>query len=196
MNEELAGKEDIEEKESVDSVESEKRGEFLGFLRELPVLIITAVVLAWLIKSFVIQPFYIPSGSMEPTLYPGDRVLVNKFIYSFEKTDPGDIVVFVPPGSTDKDFIKRIVATEGQEIEVEGGKVHINGHEKSEPYVICTYDSNIYGPERVPLNNVFVMGDNRPNSQDSRVFGPLNKNAIVGKAFMIYWPPQRIRFLK
>lgn len=196
MSEELAEKENIKEKENLDEVQDKKDGELIGFLRELPILIITAVVLAWIIKTLIIQPFYIPSGSMEPTLYPGDRVLVNKFVYSFAKPHPGDIVVFVPPGNINKDFIKRIIAVGGQEIEVEGGKVYVNGKARSEPYVISAYDTNSYGPERVPLNNIFVMGDNRPNSQDSRVFGSLPKSAIVGKAFMIYWPPQRIRLLR
>lgn len=186
---------ELTEKETVDDTREQKRGELVTFLTELPILIITAVVLAWIIKSFVAQPFYIPSGSMEPTLYPGDRVLVNKFIGYFTSPKPDDIVVFIPPGNTDKDFIKRIIASGGQEIEVKGGKVYINGKAKSEPYIISMYDSNMYGPERVPSNHVFVMGDNRPNSQDSRVFGPLRESSIVGKAFMIYWPPQRIRLL-
>jgi signal peptidase I len=195
MNEELAEKEDIKEKKNSSDLPEEKKGELIAFLKELPILIITAVILAWLIKAYVVQPFYIPSGSMEPTLYPGDRVLVNKFIYRFQEPKPDDIVVFVPPGNTHKDFIKRIIAVEGQEVEVRGGRVYVSGKAKAEPYVISVYDSNNYGPERISLNNVFVMGDNRPNSQDSRVFGPLSEEKIVGKAFMIYWPPQRIRLL-
>ncbi len=104
-------------------------------------------------------------------------------------------MVFIPPGSTDKDYIKRIIAVEGEEIEIKDSKVYISGQVKSEPYIIGMYNSSNYGPKRVPRNNVFVMGDNRPNSRDSREFGPLSSNKIVGKAFMIYWPPQRIRFL-
>lgn len=195
MNEELTKREDIEENKDLSDIQDGKKGELIAFLKELPILIITAVILAWLIKTYVVQPFYIPSGSMEPTLYPGDRVLVNKFIYRFQQPEPGSIVVFVPPGNTNKDFIKRIIAVEGQEVEVRDGKVYVNGKVKSESYIISMYDSNGYGPERIPLNNVFVMGDNRPNSQDSRVFGPLSEDSIVGKAFMIYWPFQRFRLL-
>ncbi len=194
MGEELANKEGIE-KEG-DNLASEKKGELVVFLKELPILIITAVILAWLIKSFVVQPFYIPSGSMEPTLYPGDRVLVNKFLYRFKEPDAGNIVVFVPPGSTDKDYIKRIVAVEGEEIEAKDGKVYIDGKSKNEPYIINMYKSSNYGPERIPSDHVFVMGDNRPNSRDGRVFGPFSNDKIVGKAFMIYWPPRRIRILQ
>jgi len=198
MSDKPAEKEDIKEinNNTLSEPTDEKRGELIAFLKELPILIITAVILAWLIKAFVLQPFYIPSGSMEPTLYPGDRVLVNKFIYRLQEPKGGDVIVFVPPGDTNRDFIKRIVAVQGQEVEVKTGKVYINGKARFEPYTMSSYDSNNFGPERVPLNNLFVMGDNRPNSQDSRVFGPLSKNSVVGKAFMIYWPPQRIRFLK
>ena len=198
MSDKPAEKEDIKgiNNNTLSESTDEKRGELIAFLKELPILIITAVILAWLIKAFVLQPFYIPSGSMEPTLYPGDRVLVNKFIYRLQEPKAGDVIVFVPPGDTNRDFIKRIVAVQGQEVEVKTGKVYINGKARSEPYTMSSYDSNNFGPERVPLNNLFVMGDNRPNSQDSRVFGPLSKNSVVGKAFMIYWPPQRIRFLK
>jgi len=195
MEDRIAAKEETEKNQSEKDNEKEK-SELIIFLKELPILVITAVILAFLIKTFIVQPFYIPSGSMEPTLYPGDRVLVNKFIYKFKQPSPGDIIVFVPPGDKDKDFIKRIIAIGGQEVEVKNGEVYVNGQTKDEPYIIGMYNSNDYGPERVPLNNVFVMGDNRPNSQDSRVFGPLQKSAIVGKAFMIYWPPQRIRLLR
>lgn len=193
MDEELAKKEGIEKEEK--NLAGGKKGELVVFLKELPILIITAVILAWLIKSFVVQPFYIPSGSMEPTLYPGDRVLVNKFLYRFKEPEPGNIVVFVPPGSAEKDYIKRIVAVEGEEIEAKNGKVYINGKSKSEPYIINMYNSSSYGPEKIPSDHVFVMGDNRPNSRDGRVFGPLSNDKIVGKAFMIYWPPRRIRIL-
>ena len=193
MSEELAEKKNLKNKNV--NAAGEKKGEVVVFLRELPILIITAVILAWLIKSFIVQPFYIPSGSMEPTLYPGDRVLVNKFLYHIQKPNVEDIVVFVPPGIEDKDYIKRIVALEGEEIEVKSGQVSVNGKSKNEPYIIDQYNSSSYGPEKVPARDVFVMGDNRPNSRDSREFGPLPKKRIVGKAFMIYWPLQRIQLL-
>jgi signal peptidase I len=192
MDKELAENKKIHEQRETTG---EKRGEFVVFLKELPVLIITAVILAWLIKSFVVQPFYIPSGSMEPTLYPGDRVLVNKFLYDFREPSKTDVIVFLPPGSDDKDYIKRIVATEGEEIEVKNGQVYVNGKTKSESYIINQYNASNYGPKRIPSENVFVMGDNRPNSRDGREFGPLPTKRIVGKAFMIYWPPQRIQLL-
>ena len=193
MNEELAEGKKIKQEERDRA--GEKSSELVVFLKELPILIITAVILAWLIKSFVVQPFYIPSGSMEPTLYPGDRVLVNKFLYDFAQPEKSDVIVFLPPGTDDKDYIKRIVATEGEELEVKNGQVYVNGNAKNEPYIINQYNAGNYGPKRIPSDNVFVMGDNRPNSRDGREFGPLPAKRIVGKAFMIYWPPQRIQLL-
>ncbi len=193
MNEELVEQKKIKQEERDKT--GDKGREFVVFLKELPILIITAVILAWLIKSFVVQPFYIPSGSMEPTLYPGDRVLVNKFLYDFSEPGKSDIIVFLPPGNDDKDYIKRIVATEGEEIQIKNGQVYLNGKAVNEPYIINQYSASNFGPERIPTDNVFVMGDNRPNSRDGREFGPLPDKRIVGKAFMIYWPPQRIRLL-
>jgi len=172
-----------------------KRDSFLAFLRELPILIITAIIVAWLIRTFIVQPFYIPSGSMEPTLYPGDRVLVNKFIYRFKEPKLGEIVVFEPPHDIHKDFIKRIIATEGEIIEIRKGQVFIDGKILEEPYAASSGDYSNYGPVKMPKDNVFVMGDNRANSMDSRMFGPMHEKYLVGEAFLIYWPPHHIKLL-
>ncbi len=174
---------------------TEERGDVLSFFRELPLLLVTAVIIAWLVKSFIVHPFWIPTGSMEPTLMPQDRVMVNKFIYRFTSPKRGDIVVFIPPGDSGKDYIKRVIALPGETIEVKEGQVYINGRPLKEPYVINEPDKSNYGPLKVPEGHVFVMGDNRPNSADSRYFGPLPIDKIVGKAFLIYWPPWRIRLL-
>ncbi len=174
----------------------QEHGSFSSFLRELPVLVVTAVVVAWLVKSFIIQPFVIPSGSMEPTLVPGDRVLVTKFLYRFRDPQPGDIIVFIPPNDATKDFIKRVVAVGGQKLEVKSGKVYIDGRSAQEPSAATSGDLSNYGPLVIPAGSVFVMGDNRPNSMDGRVFGPIKTDKILGEAFTIYWPPDRIHWLR
>jgi signal peptidase I len=195
----------------------QRRGLF-GFLRELPGLILIAFALALLIKTFLIQAFFIPSESMVPTLLVGDRVLVNKLVYDVGEPQRGDIIVFENPRleeprrnplsafwnwlteglgfSSDptKDFIKRVVAVGGDTIEVARGRVVVNGEEVPEGYVNSapgTRDRSNHGPTSVPEDHVFVMGDNRPNSQDSRSIGPIPESKIVGKAFILLWPPSR-----
>lgn len=178
----------------------EEKGGLLSFLGELPILILTAIVVAWLIKSFLVQPFFIPSSSMEPTLFPGDRVLVTKLDYRFRQPKPGDIIVFRTeqkvPGEPTQDFIKRIVATEGMVVEVEGGRLFVDEKLRREDFTRPDRMTSTYGPFTVPLDTVFVMGDNRANSKDSRFLGPIETDAIVGRAFFIYWPPDRLKLLR
>ncbi len=190
--------------ELADSVVSEPReierkpegkDSFISFMKELPVLIITAVAIAFVIKWLVVQPFYIPSGSMEPTLIPGDRVLVSKFIYRFVKPKPGDIIVFIAPNGDGRDFIKRIVATGGDTVEVKEGQLYVNDEPSKGDYHIMPGDYSNFPATKIPKGHVFVMGDNRPNSMDARVFGPLDENAILGRAFMVYWPFYHIKML-
>ena len=199
-----------------------QRGKGPGsFLRELPVLLLIAFVLALLIKSFLVQAFYIPSESMEPTLRVGDRVLVNKLVYHFHPPRRGDIIVFEEPHPTaeshrnpvqsfwhwltqglgvssdpERDFIKRVVALPGETIEIKAGQVYINGTKLVEPYLAVSADTRDYPPHRVPADNLFVMGDNRTNSNDSRFgLGDIPFNKIVGRAFVIIWPPGRTRWV-
>lgn len=166
-----------------------------SFLKELPALIITAVVIAFVIKWFIIQPFYIPSQSMEPTLIPEDRVLVSKFIYRFVPPKAGDVVVFVAPNEDGRDFIKRIVATEGDVVQVIEGELFINDKPAKQDFETMPGDYSNWGPTEIQKNHVFVMGDNRPNSLDGRIFGQLPKENILGKAFMIYWPINRVKII-
>ena len=198
----------------------EKKGGPLGFLKELPGLILIAFALALLIKTFLIQAFFIPSQSMVPTLRVGDRVLVNKLVYDFGEIQRGDIVVFENPDlqepdrnvfqdvwhwvteglgfSSDptKDFIKRVIALPGETIEVRNGRVFVDGQRIKEPYVSSMRDRSDFAKFTVPQGHVFVMGDNRPNSQDSRSsLGPIPEDKIVGKAFVLLWPPSRIEWL-
>ncbi len=165
-----------------------------SFFRELPLLLVSAVLIAWVVRTFIFHPFYIPSGSMEPTLMPQDRIIVNKFIYRFKEPARGDIVVFLPPNDS-RDYIKRVIGLPGETVEIKNGRVFINSRPISEPYKNKSADFSNFGPFKLPKNSYFVMGDNRPNSSDSRVFGPLEKSRIIGKAVFIYWPISRIRRL-
>jgi len=150
-----------------------------------------ALVLALIIRTFLLAAFYIPSESMVNTLEKGDRVLVNKLSYHLHPIHRGDVVVFErPPGEPDttiKDLIKRVVGLSGDVVEGRDCKVLINGQALNEPYTDgkCT---STFGPISVPDGQIFVMGDNRPASQDSRVFGPIDEDLVVGRAFVIIWP--------
>jgi len=151
-----------------------------------------ALVVALVIRAFFLAAFYIPSESMVPTLEKGDRVLVNKLSYKLHDVHRGDVVVFErPPNEPDngiKDLIKRVIALPGETIEVRDCKVLINGNALDEPYVKEWSRTCTAAPKVVGNNEVFVMGDNRDDSQDSRFFGPISQNLIVGRAFVIVWP--------
>jgi signal peptidase I len=160
--------------------------------------IIIAGVTALILIHFVVRTFYIPSTSMVPTLEIKDYIMVNEFIYHFKPPARKDIIVFHPPPSAmaeGKDFIKRVVAVEGDEVEVKDEKLYVNGVPQEEPF-INEEPRYIMEKKKVPPGNLFVMGDNRNNSDDSHVWGFLPKENVVGKAFLIFFPPQRIRVLK
>lgn len=159
---------------------------------EWAAILVIAVVAAILLRSFVIQPYYIPSGSMEPTLKVGDKVLVNKLSYHLHGVHRGDVVVFKrPPHDYDasiKDLIKRVIGLPNETISAQGGHVYINGRELSEPWLPKGVTTTNFGPVQIPPGDYFVMGDNRGNSADSRVVGPIPGSLIVGRAFLIVWP--------
>lgn len=162
---------------------------------------IFAALLSLVIITFVVQAFFIPSGSMEPTLQIGDRILVSKFIYRFAPIRRGDVIVFRYPLNPGKDFVKRVVALPGERVELKDGVVLINGRAIPEQYPTALPESDRactsnYGPVTVPPNKLFVLGDNRCNSEDSRYFGFVPVENVVGKAFLIYWPPHRIGIVR
>lgn len=190
---------------------AEVRGNRHPFV-EWVVIVVLALVAALLIKTFAVQAFYIPSASMEPTLLPHDRVLVNKLAYDFGPPRVGNIVVFRrPPGDSDlsiSDLIKRVVATGGDTLWVHNCGVYVNGKPINQAYLPAGWESPtshycttwpstspLPNPYKVPKGDVFVMGDNRYNSYDSRYWGPLPTSYIVGQAFVRMWPPSRIGFL-
>lgn len=174
-------------------------------LRENIEAILVAVVLAMIIRTFVVQAFKIPSGSMKNTLLIGDHILVNKFIYGvkvpflgttvipIKNPQKGDIVVFEFPKDPSKDFIKRVVGVAGDVVEIRNKQVLVNGHPLQDgAYAIHSDSRNAperdsMEPKTVPPNSLFVMGDNRDNSHDSRFWGFVDLAAVKGKAFIIYW---------
>jgi signal peptidase I len=186
-------------------------------IKEYAEAIITALLLALIIRAYIIQAFKIPSGSMIPTLLIGDHILVTKFTYGtkipfsdksilvFKQPEKGDIIVFKYPEDPKKDFIKRVVAAGGDTLEERNKIIYVNGKEVTEPYAYHG-DSFVrprgdprdnFGPLIVPENKVFVMGDNRDQSFDSRYWGFVDIKAIKGKALIIYWswdPGNRLRF--
>jgi signal peptidase I len=164
------------------------------------IIIVAALLVALVIKTFLFQAFYIPSESMEPTLKPGDRVLVNKLSYDLHNIHRGDIVVFKrPPAEAGnpaiKDLIKRVIGLPGETIEQIGGKVYINGQPLKESYLPAgTFTTNLRR-QVVPPGQYFVMGDNRSNSSDSRFIGPIPGSLIVGRAFIRVWPLSSVDLL-
>ena len=164
-----------------------------GVLEFLIILLVSFALVFGFVRPFVVEAFYIPSESMVPTLRVGDRVLVNKFIYRFTDPERGDIVVFESVEGGGEDLIKRVVGVPGDEISVRGGRLLVNGEPQKEPYVNKKYpDRSSSAPTTVPEGHVFVMGDNRANSRDSRYFGPVPERKIEGEAFLRFWPPDRI----
>jgi len=166
------------------------------------VILAIAVSAALLIRSFVLQPYYIPSGSMEPTLKVGDRVLVNKLSYDLHSVHRGDIVVFgKPPNDVSpgvKDLIKRVIGLPGETISTRNGDVYINGQLLAEPWLpkdqvpVPSGPSCVLQTTTIPSGEYYVMGDNRGNSEDSRCFGPIAGKLIVGRAFVRVWPLSRL----
>jgi signal peptidase I len=160
-----------------------------------------ALIVALVVKTFLIQAFFIPSLSMYDTLDKGDRVLVNKLSYRLHEIHRGDIIVFErPEGVPDngiKDLIKRVIGLPGEEIEARDGEVLIDGEVLREPYLPAGVRTEDFGPVKVPKGRVFVMGDNRGNSHDSRFsdIGTIDIDDLVGRAIARVWPPSRTAFL-
>lgn len=169
----------------------------IGFLLKLVGIVVTVLVLSTLLRTFVFQPYEIPSGSMEDTIMVGDMVFSEKVSYYFRDVEAGDIVTFSDPLSPGRVLIKRVVATEGQTVDINDvdGLVYVDGVPLDEPYTngLPSYRldnsiANVTYPYTVPEGQVWVMGDNRTNSQDSRYFGSIDADTITGRGAMIYWP--------
>ena len=172
------------------------------FIKEYLEPIVIAVFIALFIRAFIVQAFKIPSSSMEPTLLVGDHLLVNKFIYGiripytdtklfqYKKPGRGDIIVFIFPKDRSKDFIKRVIGSEGEKVAIVHNKIYINDKLIDDPwgrFIMPRTSIEDYGPVRVPEGSLFVMGDNRDNSQDSRFWGFVKLTEVKGKALVIYF---------
>lgn len=197
-----------------------------SFWREFPVLIVIAFAIALLIKSFLIQAFYIPSASMEPTLQIGDRVIVEKLSYRFGEPERFDVVVFEKdieqvvdptapsvdepvwrdvldafrglfgfPTGDSRDFIKRVIGVGGDTVEGRDGRVYVNGRPIEEPYLPRGTTTADFPETEVEPGAIFVMGDNRGNSDDSRNFGPVPVDSVIGRGLVLIWPPADFRGL-
>jgi len=173
-----------------------------SIIREYAEIIVLAVALALFVRTFFIQAFRIPSESMEDTLLVGDFLFANKLVYgpklpfvgwhlpSIREPRPGDIIIFKYPGDEKTDYIKRCVAVEGQTVELKGTGLYVDGKlvdEDYTKYILGDRPSQQFGPYTVPDGYIFMMGDNRDNSADSRQWGPLAKRLVTGKAMFIYF---------
>jgi signal peptidase I len=154
-----------------------------------------AALLSLVIITFVVQAFYIPSGSMEPTLMIDDRILVGKFVYRVGSPHRGDVIVFRYPLNPQRDFVKRVIGLPGDRVRLRDGVVYVGPQALSEKSYTIKPDFGNYGPVTVPASQYFVLGDNRNNSEDSRFFGYVPRGNIIGKAVFIYWPLPRIGFV-
>jgi signal peptidase I len=210
--------------DDVDPGDGKDKKRSMPFWMELPILIGVALLVAVIIKTFLFQAFFIPSGSMKETLQIDDRVLVSKISYTFGDLSLGDVIVFDDPrggfdtqtdsvadrairnllesiglATPESEFIKRVVGLSGDTVELVANQLFINGEPIDEPYLAadavppstCSSGGHDYGPEVIPEGHVMVMGDNRCHSSDGRRFGPVPEEVIVGKAFIIIWPPSR-----
>src|SRR5580692_4005602 len=161
------------------------RQDLRSWTRDLAV----ALGLALVIIVFLYQPVKVEGTSMAPLLSDQERIFINKFVYRFEPIGRGDVIVFWYPLDRSKSFIKRVIGLPGDTIEIRSGHLYLDGKELLEPYVPAFYlDGTSYALRRVPADNYFVMGDHRDSSNDSRMFGPVPRQYIYGKAVFAYWP--------
>ena len=172
-------------------------------LRENLESLVWAVAIALVIRTFIVAPFKIPSGSMRPTLIEGDRILVSKFLYRFREPRRGEVIVFRYPEDRKRPFIKRLIGLGGDRVEILDGGVWINGSPLDAPPVVgvTRYENQgRYGRSgedvEVPPESFFVLGDNSRSSHDSRFWGFVPESMLIGKAICIFWPPNRIRLIQ
>ena len=174
-------------------LEREKKKRRAGVAELVFTAFVAFVLVFGFVRPFVVEAYRIPTESMVPTLEVGDRVLASKFTYRIFEPERGDIVVFDSVDEDDQTLIKRVVGVAEDEIQVQGGVLYVNDEAQEEPYLNdADQFRSYYGPTVVPEGHIFVMGDNRGNSADSRVFGPLPLENLKGEAFMRFWPVSKI----
>ncbi|MFP5527821.1 signal peptidase I [Peptococcus simiae] len=172
---------------------NEKNQQKGGFIREFVVPVAIAIVLVLFLRHFIVGTYYIPSGSMIPTLGLNNQVVVTKLSYKMHEPERGDIVVFKYPvnekeGLEEMDYVKRLIGLPGERVEVKNNTVFIDGKPLEEPYVAADTNMPDFGPVQVPEDEYFMMGDNRNHSSDSRYWGTVEEDYLIGKAQFIYWP--------
>jgi len=200
--------------ETTKSQQDAQKAQAKAVVREWIESIVIALVLAMFIRTFFIQPFKIPSGSMRKTLIEGDRLFVSKFRYGAKvpftdwrlpgigQPERGDVIVFIYPNDRSKDFIKRLIAKGGETVEIKDGQIYVNDKQVDIPQIKKRYyynrgDFGGLGEKiHVPLDSYFVLGDNSGSSHDSRYWGFVPKKDVIGKAEFIFWPLNRIRVIK
>ncbi|MEW6623277.1 MAG: signal peptidase I [Bacillota bacterium] len=158
-------------------------------------LILITFLVALIIRALLIQPYHVTSSSMEPTLLEGDKILVSKLIYRFTKPQRMDIVVFKYPLNKEVDYVKRIIGLPGEIIEIRSGIVYIDGSVLEENYIIIQPEDD-FGPVVIPGNRFFVLGDNRKDSLDSRYWGTVSRDNLLGKVVLLFWPHERLRYFR
>jgi len=163
-----------------------------SFFTEILQSLLVAALLAFIIHTFIMQNFRIPSGSMEPTLQIQDYIFASKLAYRLNEPKRGDIVVFKYPKDTSRYFVKRLIAVGGETVALQDSKLYIDGQLAPEDYLPQGLKFRDYGPVTVPEANYFMLGDNRNNSSDSRDWGFVPRNLVIVKEIFIYWPPDRI----
>ena len=152
-----------------------------------------AIIVGLVVKALLVQVFFVPSSSMAPTLNPGERVAVDKLLYRLDGIDRGDVIVFdAPDGQAHDTLVKRVVATGGDEVAASGGHLTLNGETVEEPYLPDGTVTLDFGPVAVPNGHLFVLGDNRMDSLDSRMFGAIPSDAVIGRPLLRVWPPSNI----
>ncbi|MBM3462392.1 MAG: signal peptidase I [Armatimonadetes bacterium] len=161
-----------------------------AFLYCLQVAVVTLVIILFVGRVSIVQ-----GGSMEPSIVTGERILVNLLVYDFYQPRRGDVIVFKNPHDTSKDYIKRVIALPAETVEILDGATYVNGKKLDEPFV--THRDPGRAPVKITLkpDELFVMGDNRANSEDSRLWGPLPLRLVRGKASVVFWPPERAAFI-
>jgi signal peptidase I len=164
-------------------------------VRDILETVLAALVIALLVRGFVIEPFIVDGPSMEPTLWTGERLFVSKLTFRLGTPKRGDVVMFKYPLNPNKDYVKRVVAVGGDTVEMRLGRVYVNGQQVQEPYI---HFAGLYSMNAltVPEGTIFVMGDNRVNSEDSRDFGPVKLSLVRGKAVFRVWPLKSAGFIK
>ncbi len=172
-----------------------ERAERKSLLQDLVETIVFAFIVAMLIRTFVIEPFLINGPSMQPEFHTGERLYLNRAVYHLRQPRRFEVIVFRYPFNPSKDYLKRVIALPGERIALKGGVVYINGQPLAEdhPMVHQAFD---FAETLVPPGTVFVLGDNRPNSEDSRIFGPVPLKNIKGKAFIRFWPLNTVGLIK